>query len=160
MGWQTLDAKSTTAQNFSIAPKKPSESVGTSGVLTRGLALRTGTSRIYTLARMQAATSGLAGKSLMSPWRMAHVGQGSRREKPRPQRKIWDWGEACMSGRFEDTKDMLPARHPHTPVLAVRGGLEHGLHSPSDRRDRTGLPQPRAATRREEHPIGLPGIPP
>src|SRR5262249_4329480 len=40
VGWQTLDAKSTTAQNFSIAPKKPSESVGTSGVLTRGLALR------------------------------------------------------------------------------------------------------------------------
>ena len=41
-----------------------------------------------------------------------------------------------------------------------REGLEHMLNGSSDRRDRAGLPQPRAATLREECPIGRPlGIP-
>ena len=65
-----------------------------------------------------------------------------------------------MSGLVEDTKDMRPAMRPRAPVLRVRDGLEHVLNGPSDRRDRTGLAQPRAATLREERPRGRPpGIP-
>ena len=43
---------------------------------------------------------------------------------------------------------------PCAPVLGLRGGMEHMLHSPPERRDWAGLGQPRAATLREETPTG------
>src|SRR5215831_3192726 len=54
---------------------------------------------------------------------------------------------------------MIPARQPRVQALGGQRGLEHLLNGTPDRRNRAWLPQPRAATLREERPSGLPGIP-
>jgi hypothetical protein len=70
------------------------------------------------------------------------------------QRERWGWGASGRSGRCADTQ--TGDSHAPALVLDVRGGLEHGLNGPLDRRDRAGLPQPWAATLREERPMGRP----
>jgi hypothetical protein len=48
---------------------------------------------------------------------------------------------------------------PDARALGGRGALEHLLNGAADRRNRTGLPEPRAATLGEERPAGLaPGL--
>ena len=50
---------------------------------------------------------------------------------------------------------MFPALPPCAPGLGVRRGLEYVLNGPVNRRDRTGLPQPRAATLGQERAVVL-----
>ena len=125
-----------------------------------------GTSRIYTLAKMKAAASGSAGKSFTSPWRMENFRPGNSRSVVLV---IFIVGEYTIphtrrsGGHGGASHDSHPLRPAHTPgralVLGLRESLEDVLNGTANHRDRAGLAQPRAATLHEERPIGLaPGI--
>jgi hypothetical protein len=113
-----------------------------------------GTSRIYTLAKMKAAASGSAGKSFTSPWRMENFRPGNSRSVVLV---IFIGGEYSIrstrrSGGQEGKATTLAPHLPlswgasrktfnlhetgRTLVLGVRGGLEHVLNGLSDRRAR------------------------
>jgi hypothetical protein len=59
----------------------------------------------------------------------------------------------------QQLQPLKPAMKPDARSLGGQGSLEHVLDGTTDCRNRTGLPEPRAATLGEERPAGLaPGI--